>query len=347
MKSSIEYFCGDELAANVWMNKYALRADASDSTIDQGVQSPKQPYQETVFDYIMYILKDTGEYTEQKENELRRVGITTTTWELPFVYDLWKMALTQAPAYEDKTYWDSFSYFYHDVCFVTKCYDATAQTIPNDLEKESLYYCIDNGYLKGKDYFCKKYIWLSVLGIIYLRHGENKWGDYIERRRFLYQLPQDFSTCYEEWKLKKNDYEQRKQQYDSLELEKRLLNGVRDGYSAKAKETHESIVAIEERQKDLLPEIYRDNCSEDSDRASAQTSSHSSKEANDSSDRPNDIMRAFPQNSSTSQGVGLPVNNCGSNKNGDVATNGDNKGIMANNANITFNININDIYRWK
>ncbi|MCQ2296512.1 MAG: adenosylcobalamin-dependent ribonucleoside-diphosphate reductase [Bacteroidales bacterium] len=27
MKSSIEYFCGDELAANVWMNKYALRND--------------------------------------------------------------------------------------------------------------------------------------------------------------------------------------------------------------------------------------------------------------------------------------------------------------------------------
>ena len=25
MKSSIEYFGGDELAANVWMNKYALR----------------------------------------------------------------------------------------------------------------------------------------------------------------------------------------------------------------------------------------------------------------------------------------------------------------------------------
>ena len=27
MKSSIEYFGGDELAANVWMNKYALRDD--------------------------------------------------------------------------------------------------------------------------------------------------------------------------------------------------------------------------------------------------------------------------------------------------------------------------------
>ena len=27
MRSSVEYFHGDELAANVWMNKYALRED--------------------------------------------------------------------------------------------------------------------------------------------------------------------------------------------------------------------------------------------------------------------------------------------------------------------------------
>ena len=27
MQSSVEYFHGDELAANVWMNKYALRDD--------------------------------------------------------------------------------------------------------------------------------------------------------------------------------------------------------------------------------------------------------------------------------------------------------------------------------
>ena len=29
MRSSVEYFHGDELAANVWMNKYALRDDDS------------------------------------------------------------------------------------------------------------------------------------------------------------------------------------------------------------------------------------------------------------------------------------------------------------------------------